>query len=92
MKPWLRWALKILLVYFIACVPDMVKLVMLGPSLSLTTVVFVLLSSFVSPWLYLSRMIGGEPAYFPAFAPFAIIFAIGLAVVWWTERAASTKG
>jgi len=86
MKPWLRWTLKILLVYFLACTPDMVKLLMMGPSLSLTTVVFVLLSSFVSPWLYLFRMIGGELAYFPAFAPFAIIFLIGLAIVWWTER------
>ncbi len=86
MKPWLRWTLKILLVYFVACTPDMVKLVMMGPSLSLTTVVFVLLSSFVSPWLYLSRMIGGELAYFPAFAPFAVIFAVGLAVAWWSER------
>ena len=85
-KPWLRWTLKILLVYFIACTPDMVKLVMMGPSLSVTTVVFVLLSGIVSPWLYVFRMIGGELAYFPAFAPFAVIFAIGLAVAWWTEH------
>jgi hypothetical protein len=31
-------------------------------------------------------MIMGEIEYLPAFAPFAILFAIGLAVVWWTER------
>ena len=85
-KTWLRRLLKVLLVYFIACTPDMIKLVMMGPSLSVTTVVFVLLSSFVSPWLYLVRMIGGELAYLPAFAPFAILFAIGLAVIWFTER------
>lgn len=85
-RPWLRWTLKILLVYFIACTPDMVKLVMMGPSLSITTVVFVLLSGIVSPWLYVFRMIGGELGYFPAFAPFAAIFAIGLALVWWAER------
>ena len=85
-RTWLRLSLKILLAYFIACTPDMVKLVMMGPSLSITTVVFVLLSGIVSPWLYVIRMIGGELAYFPAFAPFAVIFAVGLGVVWWTER------
>jgi len=85
-KPWLRWTLKILLVYVLACTPDMVKLVMMGPSLSVTSVVFILVSSLISPWLYAFRMVGGELEYLPAFAPFAIIFTIGIAVVWWTER------
>ena len=84
-KPWLRWTLKILLVYFIACAPDMWKLAMLGPPLSIATVVFILASSLVAPPVYLVRMIFGELEYLPALAPFAIIFTIGLAAVWWTE-------
>ena len=62
-KPWLRWALKILLVYFIACMPDMWKLASLGPPLSLATVVFILASSLVAPPVYLVRIIFGEIAY-----------------------------
>jgi hypothetical protein len=85
-KSWLRWTLKILLVYLLACTPDMVKLAMMGAPVSVTAILFILVSSIVSPWLYVFRMFGGELAYFPAFAPFAVIFAIGLAVVWWTER------
>ena len=85
-RTWLRLALKILLVYFIACAPDMWKLAMLGPPPSIATVIFILASSLAAPWVYLIRMISGELEYLPALAPFAIIFAIGLAVVWWTER------
>ena len=85
-RTWLRLSLKILLVYFIACAPDMWKLAMLGPPLSFVTVVFILASSLAAPWVYLIRMIMGELEYLPAFAPFAILFAVGLAVVWWTER------
>jgi len=85
-KTWLRLSLKILLVYFIACAPDMWKLAMLGPPLSVATVVFILASSLVAPPVYLVRMILGEFAYLGALAPFAIIFAIGLVVVWLTER------
>jgi hypothetical protein len=85
-KGWVRWVLKILLVYCLACTPDMWKLAMLGPPLSIATVIFILASSLAAPWVYLFRMIFGEPEYLGAFAPFAIIFAIGIAVVWWTER------
>jgi len=85
-KTWLRWLLKILLVYFIACTPDMWKLATLGPPMSFASVVFILASSLAAPWVYLIRMIGGEIEYLPAFAPFAGIFAIGLAVIWFTER------
>jgi hypothetical protein len=85
-KPWLRWTLKILLVYFIACTPDMWKLAMLGPPLSVATIVFILTSSLVAPPVYLVRMILGEFEYLGALAPFAIIFTIGLVVVWLTER------
>jgi len=85
-KPWLRWTLKILLAYLLACVPDMVKLALLGGGFSVTGVVFILLAALTSPWLYLTRMLGGELAYFPAFAPFLVIFVAGLGVAWWTER------
>ena len=85
-RTWLRWLLKILLVYFIACTPDMWKLAMLGPPVSVATVVFILASSLAAPWVYLVRMIFGEMDYLPAFAPFAVIFTIGLVVVWLTER------
>jgi len=86
MKPWLRWTLKILLVYLLACTPDMVKLAMMGGAPSLIGILFILFSALVSPWLYVFRMIGGELAYFPACATFAVFFVIGLPVVWWTER------
>ena len=85
-KTWLRWLLKILLVYFIACTPDMWKLAMLGPPLSVATVIFILASSLVAPPVYLVRMIFGEIAYLGAIAPFAIIFTIGLVVVWLSKR------
>jgi hypothetical protein len=83
---WLRRLLKVLLVYFIACVPGMWMLAKLGPPVSFASAVFILASSLVGPWAYLSRMINGETEYLAAFAPFAIILAIGLAVVWLTER------
>ena len=82
----LRRALKILLAYFIACTPDMWMLAMLGPPVSVASAVFILASSLTAPWVYLYRIIGGEIAYLPAIAPFAVILAIGLAVVWLTER------
>ena len=85
-KPWLRWTLKILLVYFLACTPDIVKLAMMAGAPSVTGIVFILFAALVSPWLYVFRMFGGELAYFPAFAPFLVIFLAGLAVAWWTER------
>lgn len=85
-KPWLRWTLKVLLVYLLACTPDMVKLALLGGGFSVTGVLFILLAALTSPWLYVTRMLGGELAYFPAFAPFLVIFVVGLAVAWWTER------
>ena len=43
-----------------------------------------------APWAYLIRMIRGELEYLPAFAPFAIILVIGIAVVWLTERKKKT--
>lgn len=85
-RTWLRLSLKILLVYFIACTPDMWKLAMLGPPLSVATVVFILASSLVAPPVYLVRIIFGEFAYLGALAPFAIIFAVGCVIVWFTER------
>ena len=85
-RTWLRRLLKILLVYLIACAPDMWKLAMLGPPASLSTLVFILASSLAAPPVYLYRMILGELSYLPAFAPFAIIFSVGLIVVWITER------
>ena len=90
MKPWLRWTLKILLVYFLACTPDMWKLAMLGPPPTFASVVFILASSLAGPWVYLIRIARGELEYLPAFAPFAIILAIGLVVVWLTERKRKT--
>jgi predicted LPLAT superfamily acyltransferase len=85
-KPWLRRFLKILLVYFIACAPDMWKLAMLGPPVSFASAVFILASSLAAPPVYLYRMLRGEIEYLPAFAPFAVILAIGLVIVWLTER------
>lgn len=85
-RTWLRWTLKILLVYLLACVPDMVKLALLGGGFSVTGIIFILLAALTSPWLYLFRMFGGELAYFPAFAPFLVILVAGLAVAWWTEH------
>lgn len=85
-KPWLRRLLKILLVYFIACAPDMWKLAMLGPPVSFASAVFILATSLAAPWVYLYRLIGGETEYLAAFAPFAVIMAIGLFIVWLTER------
>ena len=85
-KPWFRWTLKILLVYFTACTPDMWKLAMLGPPVSIASLVFILASSLAGPWVYLIRIARGEIEYLPAFAPFAVIFTIGAAIAWWTER------
>lgn len=85
-KPWVRRLLKILLVYFIACAPDMWKLAMLGPPVSFASLALILVTSLAAPPVYLYRMVLGELAYLPAFAPFAIIFSAGLIVVWITER------
>ena len=85
-KPWVRRLLKILLVYLVACAPDMWKLAMLGPPVSLASLVFILASSLAGPPVYLYRMLAGELSYLPAFAPFAAIFAVGAVVVWVTER------
>jgi hypothetical protein len=85
-KPWLRRLLKILLVYFIACAPDMWKLAQLGPPVAPASALFILASSLAAPPVYLYRMILGEIAYLPALAPFAIIFSAGLIIVWVTER------
>jgi hypothetical protein len=85
-RTWLRRLLKILLVYCIACAPDMWKLAMLGPPASLASALFILASSLAAPPVYLYRMILGELAYLPAFAPFAVIFSAGLVVVWIMER------
>ena len=84
-KAWIRIPLKILLVYFIACTPDMWKLLMLKPPLSIASIVFVLASSFAAPWAYFLRMGRGEMEYLPAFVPFAVILAVGLYIVWFTE-------
>jgi hypothetical protein len=83
---WLRRLLKVLLVYSIACAPDMWKLAMLGPPVSFASVLFILASSLAAPPVYLYRMMGGQLEYLPAFAPFAVIFSVGLIVVWLTER------
>jgi len=91
-KPWVRRLLKILLVYFIACAPDMWKLATLGPPASFASLVFILLSSLAGPPVYLYRMILGELDYLPAFAPFAVIFAVGLIVVWVTESRKGAAG
>ena len=85
-KTWLRLLLKILLVYFLACIPGIWMLAKLGPPVSLASAMFILASSLAGPWAYLFRMISGEMEYLAALAPFAIILAIGLAVVWLTER------
>lgn len=85
-KPWVRRLLKILLVYFIACAPDMWKLATLGPPASFASALFVLATSLAAPPVYLYRMLGGDLAYLPALAPFAILFAAGVIVVWITER------
>lgn len=85
-KPWVRRLLKILLVYLIACAPDMWKLAMLGPPVSLASALFILASSLAGPPVYLYRMLAGELSYLPAFAPFAVIFAAGLIVAWISER------
>ena len=85
-KPWARWLLKVLLVYVVACAPDMWKLAMLGPPVSFASVLFILASSLAAPPVYLYRIAMGEPSYLPALAPFAAIFAAGLIVVWITER------
>ena len=85
-KTWLRILLKVLLVYFLACVPGMWMLAALGPPVSVASAVFILASSLAGPWAYLFRMINGEMEYLAAFAPFALILAIGLAVIWFTER------
>ena len=89
-KPWIRYLLKILLVYFVACTPGMWMLAMLGPPVSFASLVFILASSLAGPWAYLFRIARGEFEYLPAFAPFAIILAIGLFVVWLTERKRKT--
>ncbi|MNC90157.1 hypothetical protein D3C83_62210 [compost metagenome] len=70
----------------------MVKLAMMGGSPSAVGILFILFAALVSPWLYLFRMLGGEFAYFPVFAPFAVIFAAGFGVVWWTERRRKSAG
>ena len=85
-KPWVRRLLKLLLVYFIACAPDMWKLAMLGPPPTPASVAFILASSLAAPPVYVYRMLGGELDYLPAFAPFAAIFAVGAIIVWITER------
>lgn len=87
-----RRLLKILLVYFIACAPDMWKLAMLGPPVSFASALFILASSLASPPVYVYRMLAGELAYLPAFAPFAVIFAIGSIIVWVTERRRGAAG
>jgi hypothetical protein len=85
-KPWVRRLLKVLLVYFIACAPDMWQLAMLGPPVSLASLALILVTSLAAPPVYLYRMILGDLAYLPAFAPFAVLFSAGLVVVWITER------
>ena len=42
--------------------------------------------AMLGPPVYLYRMVLGEIAYLPALAPFAVIFAVGLIVVWVSER------
>jgi hypothetical protein len=83
---WLRIPLKIALVYFLACTPDMWKLAMLKPPFSIASIVFMLASSLRAPWTYLSRMARGEMEYLPAMTPFVIVLVIGLLVVSYTER------
>ena len=85
-NPWVRRLLKLLLVYVVACLPDMWKLAMLGPPVSFASAVFILATSLAAPGVYLYRLIGGETEYLAAFAPFGIIMAIGLFIVWLTER------
>lgn len=85
-NPLVRWALKILLVYFLSCTPDMWKLAMLKPPFSIASIVFILASSLAAPWTYLMRMARGEMEYLPAFTPFLIILVVGLLVVSYTER------
>jgi hypothetical protein len=85
-RTWLRRLLKILLVYFIACAPDMWKLAMIGPPVSPGSLAFILASSLAAPPVYLYRIARGELDYLPALAPFAVIFAVGAIVVWITER------
>lgn len=85
-RTWNRLSLKILLVYFVACMPDMWMLAKLGPPASIASALFILASSLAAPWVYLLRLARGEFEYLPAFAPFVIILAIGLVIVWLTER------
>ncbi len=85
-RPWVRRLLKILLVYFVACAPDIWKLAMLGPPVSFASLALILVTSLAAPPVYLYRTILGEPAYLASFAPFAVIFSAGLIAVWITER------
>jgi hypothetical protein len=85
-KPWVRRLLKVLLVYCVACAPDMWKLAMLGPPVSFSSLALILVTSLAAPPVYLYRMILGELDYLPSFAPFAVLFSAGLIVVWITER------
>lgn len=85
-RPWIRRLLKILLVYVVACVPEMWSLAMLGPPMSFASLAFILVTSFAAPPVYVYRIIGGELSYLAAFAPFALIFSVGAVIVWLTER------
>ena len=85
-KPWVRWLLKLLLVYLVACVPDMWKLVSIGPPVSIASAVLILAASLAAPPVYLFRLAAGEASYLAAVAPFAAIFAVGTIIVWATER------
>jgi len=85
-NPWVRRLLKILLVYAVACVPDMWKLVSIGPPVSIASAVLILVTSLTAPPVYLFRLAAGEPSYLAAVAPFALLFAVGAIVVYVTER------
>ena len=85
-RPWVRRLLKILLVYAVACGPDMWKLVSIGPPASVASALLILATSLAAPPVYLYRLATGELSYLAAVAPFAVIFAMGAIVVWLTER------
>ena len=85
-KAWIRRLLKLLLVYVVACVPDMWKLVSIGPPASIASALLILVTSLAAPPVYLYRLLTGESSYLAAVAPFAVIFAVGAIVVWVTER------
>ncbi len=85
-RPWVRRLLKLLLVYVVACTPDMWKLVLIGPPVSIASLALILVTSLTAPPVYLYRLLAGEPSYLAAIAPFAVIFIIGAIIVRVTER------